>query len=131
MGDKAQEPEQVARNAARVKDGFWAKLKRVARRVPFAHDLVAAYFCAMDPATPVRVRATLLGALAYFVLPLDSIPDFLFGFGFTDDATVLLAALSLVAASIKPSHRQAAEDALAETLELRPEPDTDDASDNR
>ncbi len=53
---------------------FWKKLARVAARIPFAEDLVAAWFCAVDPATPPRVRAILFGALAYFVLPTDVIP---------------------------------------------------------
>ena len=124
VGEPAQDPETVERNIARVQQGFWAKLKRVARKIPFAHDLVAAYYCAMDPTTPLKVRATLLGALGYFVLPLDSVPDFLMGFGYTDDATVLLAAISMVAAHITDRHRETAQDTLAETLELVPENDS-------
>src|SRR5690606_8352734 len=54
---------------------FWRKVRRVVARVPFAEDLLAAYFCAMDRDTPSYVRGVLLGAVAYFVLPLDMIPD--------------------------------------------------------
>jgi uncharacterized membrane protein YkvA (DUF1232 family) len=60
------------------------------------------------------VRLTLLGALAYFVLPFDAIPDLLAGIGFTDDATVLFATIALVRAHITPVHREAARRALAE-----------------
>lgn len=105
-------PEELAQREAKVRKGFWAKLRKVARRIPFAEDLVAAYYCAMDPATPIRVRGTLLGALAYFILPIDAIPDMIFGLGFTDDAAVLAIAIKVVASHILPRHRDAARQAL-------------------
>ena len=64
-----------AEKERKVRRDFWAKLKRVAGMVPFVEDLVAAYYCALDPATPMRVRGMLLAALAYFILPADVIPD--------------------------------------------------------
>lgn len=91
---------------------FWKKLKRVLSRVPFAEDLVAAYYCAVDPETPGYVRAVLLGAVAYFVLPIDMIPDVLAGLGFTDDASVLAAAVAAVGRHLRPQHRQRAKLAL-------------------
>ncbi|GGF48767.1 hypothetical protein GCM10007301_05040 [Azorhizobium oxalatiphilum] len=106
------EGDQAARDEARVRGGFWRKLKGGAARVPFAGDAVAAYFAAFDRDTPLRVRATLLGALAYFVLPVDGIPDFLPLVGFGDDAAVLFGALQLLSNHIKPQHREAAEEAL-------------------
>ena len=93
------------RDEARVRRDFWRK----AARLPFAEDLLAAYYCAFDRATPVQVKATLVGALAYFVLPFDAVPDMLPLVGFTDDAAVLLAALRMVRAE----HRDAARAALA------------------
>ena len=71
---------------------FWRKLRGVVARIPFAEDLLAAYYCAFDRATPLHVKATLVGAIAYFVLPVDAIPDVLPVIGFTDDAAVLAAA---------------------------------------
>jgi uncharacterized membrane protein YkvA (DUF1232 family) len=59
----------------RVRAAFWPKAKRAAARLPFAEDLLAAYYCAFDRATPLQVKATLVGALAYFILPFDFIPD--------------------------------------------------------
>ncbi len=96
----------------RLARDFWRKLGRVAARVPFAADLLAAYYCAFDSGTPVKVKAMLLGAIAYFVLPTDAIPDMLPVIGFTDDAAVIAAALKLVADHITPAHRQAAREAL-------------------
>jgi uncharacterized membrane protein YkvA (DUF1232 family) len=107
-------PEDDLRREERVRGKFWATFRKAARHIPFAEDLVAAYYCAFDPATPMRVRAVLIGALAYFVLPLDAIPDFIAGLGFTDDVTVLLAAIAMVGAHISPAHRAAARAALDE-----------------
>ncbi len=107
-------PEDDAAREKRVRKGFWKTLRRAVRVIPFAEDLVAGYYCALDPKTPPRVRAVLLGALAYFVLPLDAIPDLLAGVGFTDDMTVLVATLALVRSHIRPIHREAARRALAD-----------------
>src|SRR5712692_6190408 len=75
-----------AERERKVRRDFWAKLKRFAGHVPFVEDIVAAYYCALDPATPMRVRGMLLAALAYFILPFDLIPDLIAGLGFADDA---------------------------------------------
>lgn len=91
-----------------VKRGFWPKLQRYAARLPFAEDLLAAYYCAFDRQTPTQVRTVLIGALAYFVLPFDIIPDIMPIIGFTDDAAVIATAIKLVADHIKPEHRDAA-----------------------
>ncbi len=102
------------RDEAKFGSDFMARLKRVAKRIPFAGDLLAAWFCARDPATPRRVRMTLLAALGYFVLPMDALPDIMPLLGFTDDAAVIAAAIAAVAGSITPEHRERAKQALAE-----------------
>jgi len=63
------------------------------------------------------VKAALLGALAYFVLPIDLIPDILPVLGYADDAAVLATALRLVASHIRPEHREAARQALSRGLD--------------
>jgi uncharacterized membrane protein YkvA (DUF1232 family) len=103
----------LAREKARLGREFWPKFKRFAARLPVAEALVAAYFCAFDRNTPRRVQVTLVGALAYFVLPFDFIPDMLPLIGFTDDAAVLATAIKLVAVHITPQHRDAARRVLA------------------
>lgn len=93
---------------------FMRKLAAVAARIPFAEDLLAAYYCALDAGTPLPVKAALMGAIAYFVLPFDAIPDMLPALGFTDDAAVLATALKMISNEMKPEHRQAARVRLAE-----------------
>ena len=100
----------------KVRRDFWAKLKRFAARVPFVDDLVAAYYCALDPATPIRVRGMLLASLAYFILPTDFIPDILGGLGFADDMALFSAVIGLVSSHITPTHRAAAARALDKEL---------------
>lgn len=109
--------EKLARDSERVRRNFWAKLKRLATRLPFAEDLLAAYYCAFDRETPRHVQASLLGAIAYFVLPLDFMPDMLPVLGFTDDAAVLATAIRMVASHIRPEHRKAAHAALTRGLD--------------
>ena len=104
--------EQLANDKARVRRDFWIKIKKVVGRLPFAEDLLAAYYCAFDRQTPRHVQATLLGALAYFILPFDFIPDILPVLGFTDDAAILATAIKLVSSHIRPDHREAASAAL-------------------
>ena len=105
--------DRLAEDREGVRRRFWRKLKRVVAHLPFAEDLLAAYYCAFDRDTPRHVQLSLLGALAYFVLPFDFVPDFLPLLGFTDDAAVLVTALRLVASNIRPDHREAARQALS------------------
>lgn len=105
--------EENIRRERKVRAGFWRTAKRAARHIPFMEDLVAGYYAALDRETPLRVRGTLLAALAYFVMPVDVIPDFLVFFGFTDDIAVLTAAFAAIRGHIKPRHHEAAKQALA------------------
>src|SRR5579863_6309080 len=101
--------DRLAKDQESVRKRFWGKFKRVAAGLPFAEDLLSAYYCAFDRQTPRHVQAALLGAIAYFILPFDFIPDMLPVLGFTDDAAVLATAIRLVSAHITPEHREAAQ----------------------
>ena len=105
--------DRLKHDEATVRRDFWRKFGRLAAQIPFAEDLLTAYYCAFDRQTPTHVRAVLLGALAYFVAPFDFVPDMLPIVGLTDDAAILASAIKLVWDNIKPEHREAAHDALA------------------
>ena len=109
--------DRLAQDRESVRRRFWKKLKQVVSKLPFAEDLLAAYYCAFDRATPLHVKATLVGAIAYFVLPVDAIPDVLPVIGFTDDAAVLAAALRLMASHVTPEHRTVAREKLTAMLD--------------
>ena len=99
-------------NEVRVQKGFWPKIRRTAARIPFARQVVSVYYAARDPETPTAAKGIMLGALAYFVLPIDAIPDIFAGIGFTDDAAVIAALIATLGANLKKRHRDAARDAL-------------------
>lgn len=102
----------LSRNEDQVREKFFPKLARVLASVPFAEDLVAAYYCAFDRNTPLKAKGILIGALAYFILPIDVVPDFILGLGFTDDMAVLLAAFNVVRTHVTHVHRDRARDTL-------------------
>lgn len=98
----------------KVRRRFWPTFRKAARQIPFSRDVAAAYYCAIDRDTPLRVRGILLAALGYFVLPIDAVPDVLAVIGFTDDIAVLTTAFALINRHIKERHYDAADRVLAD-----------------
>jgi uncharacterized membrane protein YkvA (DUF1232 family) len=78
---------------------FWNKVKNFAKAAgkEVIEKVLWLYYAAQQPATPAWARTVIYGALAYFVLPLDAIPDFVPVVGYTDDLGALAAALATVA----------------------------------
>ena len=110
--DHALTPHVLRLNEQRVARGFWPKVRKVAALAPFSSDALAVWYCARDDETPLRAKGMMLAALAYFVMPLDAIPDVIAGIGYTDDAAVFVAMLTLVGKHLKPRHRSAAREAI-------------------
>ncbi len=124
------DPRRYERDKARVEKGFWSKVRRTLGRVPFVEEAVAAYYCAIDGETPIHVKAVLMGALAYFVMPADMIPDFIAWLGFADDAAVLAMAVRSVEPHIKERHRSKARATIAgEAAGQANDPDERDGTD--
>ncbi|WP_083387237.1 YkvA family protein [Salinicola sp. MIT1003] len=94
---------------------FWRKLTRFGKRAGRAVALKALqlYFVLKRPDVPLWAKSTIIGALGYFISPLDAIPDFVAGVGYTDDASVLAAALVAVSIYIDEDIKRQAESALA------------------
>ena len=100
--------DKLSADEAFVAERFWDKLRRTLGHILFVEDVLASYYCATDRATPLYVKAVLMGALAYFIVPTDVIPDFIAGLGYTDDAAVLTAAIAAVRSYLRPEHFDAA-----------------------
>jgi uncharacterized membrane protein YkvA (DUF1232 family) len=100
--------DDESRNESTVRAQFVAKAKHYLRQVPMAADVVAMYFCLLDSKTPLWVKGIVAAALAYFILPLDAIPDILPVIGLSDDVSVLTAAFTAISASITDQHRRQA-----------------------
>ena len=118
--------DRLAQDSESVRRRFWIKFKKVVAKLPFAEELLATYYCAFDKQTPRHVQASLLGALAYFILPFDFMPDMLPILGFTDDAAILATAIRIVATHITPEHREAARAALKRGIDNEGETETSD-----
>nr|WP_299243549.1 YkvA family protein [uncultured Halomonas sp.] len=87
-------------------DAFWNKVSRYAKKAgkTTLEPGLKLYYSAQDPDTPVWAKTTIYGALGYFIFPLDTIPDVTPFVGYTDDVSVLVGALAVVAAHIKKEH---------------------------
>ncbi len=86
---------------------FWQKVKNVTKTAgcELIEKALVMYYATMDEDTPVWARTILVGALGYFICPIDAIPDAIPGGGYADDAGAIAAALGMVAAHIKPEHK--------------------------
>lgn len=105
---RALVPAVMRLNEQRVKEGFWPKIRKVAAKIPFAKEALSVWYCAKDDETPLAAKGMMLAALAYFVLPVDAVPDFIAGLGYTDDAAVFTALMAVIGKNLKPRHKEAA-----------------------
>ena len=106
---RALVPSVMKLNEQRVDLGFWPKMRRVVAQIPFAKEALSVWYCAKDDDTPLAAKGMMLAALAYFVMPVDAVPDFIAGLGYTDDAAVFTALLALLGRNLKPKHKLAAQ----------------------
>ena len=105
---RALVPSVMKLNEQRVDLGFWPKMRRVVAQIPFAKEALSVWYCAKDDDTPLAAKGMMLAALAYFVMPIDAIPDFIAGLGYTDDAAVFTALMAIIGRNLKPKHKLAA-----------------------
>jgi len=88
------------------------KLKKVARKIgrKALYHVFVLYDVARDPSVPTSLKFKVFGALGYFILPLDFIPDAILGLGFTDDILALAWAVFSMRKYITPEIKQKARD---------------------
>lgn len=93
---------------------FWKKLGKHAAAVGRGtlEKALYLYYAAQNPATPAWAKRVIYGALGYFILPLDAIPDLAPIVGYTDDLSIMAAALATVAYYITPQVKAQAHDKL-------------------
>jgi uncharacterized membrane protein YkvA (DUF1232 family) len=93
-----------------TESSFWQKATNVAKTAgrELIEKALIMYYATIDSDTPVWAKTILVGALGYFICPIDAIPDAIPVGGYTDDLGAIVAALGMVAAHIKPEHKEAA-----------------------
>lgn len=89
---------------------YWKKLKTILKFAGkgLTEKVLVLYNMFVDPKVPKNVKLIVASGLSYFLLPFDSIPDFLVGIGFSDDLGVLLGITYMVASHITTEHKQKA-----------------------
>lgn len=102
------DPARLKLEQPRLAKRFWRKLKTTVSYLPGAETFLAAFYAATDPKTPTTAKAVLFGALGYFVVPVDFIPDIFGAMGYGDDLAVILAAIKAVESSMTEAHRRLA-----------------------
>lgn len=108
--------EEQSDQEQNVRRKFWPTFRKAFAQLPFAEDVVTAYYCALDEKTPAHAKGILLAALAYFVLPIDIIPDFIVAIGFGDDIAILTAAITTLRSHMTDDQRQAARKSISDML---------------
>ncbi len=108
LRDFTEWTRRLAADDGELRRRIWRKLKREAANIPFVEDALTAHYCAFDRNTPLYVKVALAGAVVYFLVPDDLIPDSIPVLGLADDAAVLAGAMKIFASHIKPEHREAA-----------------------
>lgn len=74
----------------------------------FVKQAMVLFYCFQDPDTPKFIKALIMGALGYLIVPTDMMPDVLAGIGWLDDIAVLTFVLNRAEKYIKPVHRETA-----------------------
>ena len=89
---------------------FWDKVKKIASKAgaKTIYYALVLYYTLMDPATPSRYKAVIMGALGYMILPYDLLPDIIPFAGLADDWAALVAAVAYVASAITPEIKEKA-----------------------
>jgi len=92
-----------------VEDSFWGKLEEFGGRVPFIKDAIALYRYMVDPEVRWVKKTFAVGALAYFISPIDVIPDYIPIIGLLDDAAVIAATVAYLSSELEKYYRSGRE----------------------
>ena len=105
----------AGKSSTKESAGLFSKITKIASKAgrPLIEKALYLFYAVQHPKTPAWARRVIYGALAYLVLPTDAIPDVLPAVGFTDDLTVIAAALATVSYYITPEIKQQAQGKLA------------------
>ncbi len=95
-------PEKVEAKSKEVDEKLWVKLERVGKKISFAKDIRALYKYMIDPDVAWYRKSIVVGALIYFISPIDAIPDIAPLVGYLDDLGVIMAVLKFMGNELIP-----------------------------
>jgi uncharacterized membrane protein YkvA (DUF1232 family) len=102
MDLKYDSPSKVEKGQAEVEEGLWEKLERVGKKISFAKDIKALYRYMRDKYVPWYRKSIVIGALIYFISPIDAVPDLAPLVGYLDDLGVVTAVLKFLGSELIP-----------------------------
>ncbi len=85
-----------------VEENLWSKVEKVGKKLSFMKDIKALYNYMMDSNVPWYRKSIVLGALIYFITPIDSVPDLIPLVGYLDDLGVITAVLKFLGSELIP-----------------------------
>jgi len=94
--------EKVEEAGKYVEEKLWIKVERVGSRIRFARDVRALYLYMRDSSVAWYRKSVVVGALIYFITPIDLIPDFIPFFGYLDDLGVIMATIKFLGKELVP-----------------------------
>lgn len=103
LADKADKLKQYFSDSQMME-----KLGSVAKKigVKLLYPVVLLYNLFKSPHISAKDKAMIITSLAYFILPVDLIPDFMLGVGFADDGIAIMKTLKGLSSSITPEIKE-------------------------
>ncbi len=102
IGVDYETEEKVNEATDEVEGKLWVKLEKVGKKISFAKDLMALYHYLIDNTVSWHRKTIVAGALIYFIVPFDAIPDLAPLFGYMDDLGVIAATLKFLGSELIP-----------------------------
>lgn len=94
--------EKVEEGSEYVEENLWSKVERIGKKISFAKDIKALYNYMTDPRVTWYRKSIVVGALIYFITPIDTIPDIAPLIGYLDDLGVITAVLKYMGSELIP-----------------------------
>ena len=81
---------------------FWHKIKNIAKKagIKLIYISLLLYYTLCSSGVSKMDRTIIIGALGYFIFPLDIIPDYIPFIGYTDDLSILWYAYRRIRANL-------------------------------
>lgn len=113
--EELKSPQEIVKYQKNYSErGLWGKVTKVAKKagIKVIYAALLLFYALKSEKTSAADRALIIGALGYFILPTDLIPDFIPATGYTDDLGALVLALARVASNITPEVKAQAQERL-------------------
>jgi uncharacterized membrane protein YkvA (DUF1232 family) len=85
---------------------LWTKILEFGKKIGLGllRKVLTLFYTVRDEDTPAWAKTVIYGAIGYFIMPIDAIPDIVPLVGFSDDLGVIVTATALILTHIKKEH---------------------------